>query len=693
MLASNNSMAADSSSLGSDIFAVVALLLISVGVLLLIRYYLPLRSSPGYLVFPVFLALALPCSIILLVPIDLASADESSTRGIWLPERVVLVVWRITYWLTFLLTWWLLPLLGEYVDSGFRDTRSRVLYSLRSNARYQLIVLGTGIAGLVYYIFQNGFKFSSMKGMVMALAYAWGLILAIGLMGHGLVALPRRLFKTASVSGKLRVLQTQAPKTKDKLDEAVEKLQGLESTVIQLKQHKSGASRALQEWIDELADTTHAPVTRPGTAAAIAAANTRIPAVITENYLAEITRKLKRARHGEARFVNEWNSLCQKAQDAQTILDSASTKTLDFGKERGSFLGRLTFITPSMRYQIYARILPAVRVGLSVCLATASSMVIWSEVVRSFAPKISFINLTVVHHPNSETGKVGFAGQLIASMWLLYMDACALYAISDVKVWGNRALVKRQTYAESACWYSLQVAKLTVPLSFNFITMLQPDVYKETSFFKFLGALINLTPLGKGFSAFFPCFLLLPVLATMFNLYGKAKNVFGFGILEDETDDNPSGFGTGGWREGRSLIERELQLRSGEGGAIVGLPDRGESLDIERRAGDASGTAAPTGRSLGQPSVPSHVREANRQFNSITNQEEEEDDGARHFYHDFTERVRNTFDGVERPDWMRNLGSGLPTPNWMQRDQRDDTGGSALSRWFGGRPEDGRVRL
>ena len=37
---------------------------------------------------------------------------------------------------------------------------------------------------------------------------------------------------------------------------------------------------------------------------------------------------------------------------------------------------------------------------------------------------------------------------------------------------GNRALVKRQTYAESACWYSLQVAKLTVPLSYNFITML-----------------------------------------------------------------------------------------------------------------------------------------------------------------------------------------------------------------------------
>ena len=694
---------ADSTSIGSDIFAVVAFLVISMLTLLLLRHYLPLRSTPAYLSVPVFLGLALPCSIILLVPIDLASADGASSRGIWLPERAVLVLWRITYWLTFLLTWWLLPLLGEYVDSGYRDTQSRILYSLRSNARYQLIVLGAGVAGLVYFILQNGFHAASIKGMIMALAYAYGLVLAIGLMGHGLVALPRKLFKNARVSGRLRSLQMQAPKTKDKLDDATESLMSLENTVIQLKQRKTGTSKNLQDWIDELADTTPAPDPRPGTAAAITSTNVTIPAVITERYLADLTRKLKRARHKKARFVTEWTNLCQKAQDAQKILDSASSKQLDFGRDRSTFMKRVQFLTPSLRYRLYANVAPYLRMAISGFLAIASVMLIWSEIVRSFAPKISFINLTVVHHPNSDQGKVGFAGQGIAAFWLLYMDACALYAITDVKVWGNRALVKRQTYAESACWYSLQVAKLTVPLSYNFITMLREDVYKETMFFKFLGQLINLTPLGEGFSAFFPCFLLLPVIATLFNLYGKVKNVFGFGILEDESDDNPSGFGTGGWREGRSLIERELQSRS-EGGGTVGLAPRGDSLDIERGAGSAgsagiastaaAGTSTPPQRTRRELGTPSHIQEANRQFNSITNREEVEDDmSARHFYEDFGERVKNTFDSIDRPDWMKNLGNGIKAPKWMQNDQRDDTGGSALSRWFGGRQEDGRVRL
>lgn len=495
---------AATSSIGSDIFAVASLLVISILVLLLLRHYLPLRTTPGYLLFPVFLALALPCSIILLVPIDLASTENAENdgpkRGVWLPQRAVLATWRITYWLTFVLTWFILPFLGEYCDSGCRETKARVLYSLRSNARYQLMYLGTAIAGLVYFILTSGLHGQSIKGLVMALAYAWGLVLAIGLMGHGLVALPRRLFKNASITERLRRLQAQAPKIKDKLDDSKEELETLENTVMQLKQRKTGTSKDILEWIDELAETSVLPGSRPGATAAVRATNPSIPAVVTERYLADLTRKLKRARHKKARFVDEWANLCQQAQDTQVILDSASSKKLDFGRERPGARG-LKVLTPSMRFYVYFYVMPYSRVAFSVIFAAASVLIVWSEVVSSFAPKLSVIGLTVVHYPNSGDGKVPFMGQLLAAAWLLYMDTCALYAISDVKVWGNRALVKRQTYAESATWYSLQVAKLTVPLSYNFITMMPREVFRETSFYNFLGKLINLTPLGSGFSS------------------------------------------------------------------------------------------------------------------------------------------------------------------------------------------------
>ncbi|KAL8892522.1 MAG: hypothetical protein Q9192_005596 [Flavoplaca navasiana] len=160
-----------STSVGSDIFAFLAILLIGLLVLLLLRHFLPLRSTPAYVLVPIFLALFLPVSIILLLPIDLASSlrsDDEATRGVWLPETLILLAWRITYWLTFALTWFILPLLGEYIDSGYRSPRDRFIYSLRSNGRYQLIVLGCAIGGLVYVFLQNGFEGTSVKALVMA---------------------------------------------------------------------------------------------------------------------------------------------------------------------------------------------------------------------------------------------------------------------------------------------------------------------------------------------------------------------------------------------------------------------------------------------------------------------------------------------------------------------------------------------
>jgi len=102
-------IAGAASPIGSEIFALLAVLVISLAVILLLRHYLPLRTTPAYLTVPIFFAIGLPASIILLVPIDLASTardQDVGSRGIWLPDRVLLVSWRVSYWLTFALTWY-----------------------------------------------------------------------------------------------------------------------------------------------------------------------------------------------------------------------------------------------------------------------------------------------------------------------------------------------------------------------------------------------------------------------------------------------------------------------------------------------------------------------------------------------------------------------------------------------------------
>ena len=686
-----------SSSAGSDAFTIIALLIISLLVLLLLRNYLPLRSSPAYLILPIFLSLALPASIILLVPIDLASSattEDESAKGIWLPERVLLVAWRITYWLTFVLTWFILPLLGDFIDAGYREINDRLVYSLRTNARYQAIVLGCGIVGLVYIIIDYGFDLTAVKGLVVALAYVWGLTLAIYLMGHGLVAVPRRMFRNANISGSLRRLQSQAPKLHEQLDDAIATLEELEAQVTQLQQRKTGTARDYHEWIEDLVDMTSLPEGRVTTNPIMADAAAKVPAVITDRYLADLGRRLGRAKHQRARRIEEWDRLVQKAADLQAILDSKASKKLSFGRStpHSSFLERASFITPYMRYHLYVHALPAMRIAIGSLFSLASVSIIWSEIIKFPAPQLSVISLTVVHHPNQEDYKVGFGGQLVASAWILYMCACALASFSDVPVWGNRALVRRNTYAEHACWYAGQIAKLTVPLSYNFLTFLSRDIHQKTVFYHFLGRLINLTPLGKGFDYFFPIFILVPVCATLFNLYGRVKRIFGFGVMEDDDDeDNPSGFGTGGWREGRDLIDRDIHGRSGPvHSSTLGLSPR-PSTDIDRSR------AAPT---LWVPPAERRVTERNPQPSLPRSQRPDLDaePPEENFFQLFGRRVKNSIDTIETPRWMQNSGNGsggpsFKRPKWMGGPGNNEGRSSSFGRIFGGQGTSGQVRL
>lgn len=684
----------EASSLSVFAFS-LSLISIALLVLLLLRHYLPLRTTPAYLLLPVFLSLFLPCSIILLVPIDIASSaveEDGQPRGIWLPSGAMHYIWRITYWLTFALTWAVLPLLGEYSDSGAREPKDRMRYSLRANAKYQLITLAVGVAGLIYIVLQNGFHGPNVKALIMALAYSYGLILAIYLMGHGLVALPRRLLKGASVTGRLHQLQCSAPRLHDKLQDAMDKLEDLEATLRDVQRNKRpGMTKDLSEWVDDLAEPADYARTRSSPRAS-RPSPLSIPAVITERYLSDLSRRLKRARHARLRFLAEWHDLVTSASRSQAILDASTTRSL-----ASSSSGK-PLLTPTLRFHLYYHFLPSLRLLLASLLALASAGILYSEIAKSFAPAYSLISLTVVHHPSSTSvGKIGFAGQAIAAFWLCYMCATALTSMREVRIWGNRALVPRHTYAESACWYACQVAKLTVPLSYNFITLLPRDIHFNTTFYQFLGQLIDLTPLGTGFSRFFPVLIVLPVAATAFGLYGRVQRVFGFGAMEDELEGEE-------WREGKALIQREVLAGVGTrpGAGALGLSPRDASPSTTspvERPGLRNGAAGrysdfPPGLSAEEQNigVSSPGAGQTRRARATRTMDGESVEAGGGWFSDLGHRLKNTIETVgdrpglefrmpERPKWLGGNGAENGAGGAARGQQG---GGNALGRFFGG---------
>jgi hypothetical protein len=125
------------------------------------------------------------------------------------------------------------------------------------------MIFGSAIAAGTYIFIYSGFSMESLKSLVMALAYCWGLVLAIYLMGHGLVAIPRRLFRNASLSGKLKRIQSNAAKVHEKMEDAIQNLEDLEAQVVELSQRKTGSARYVEGtfqvsgWIHRFESFTH----------------------------------------------------------------------------------------------------------------------------------------------------------------------------------------------------------------------------------------------------------------------------------------------------------------------------------------------------------------------------------------------------------------------------------------------------
>lgn len=455
--------------------------------------------------------------------------------------------------------------------------------------------------GILYVTISYGLRIASLKSLIMALAYIWGLALAIYLMGHGLVAVPRHIWRKRDYAAHLKRLQTRAVRIWDALVESSGETAEVERVVSLVGARKDRlADVSLTNWVVELANDVsfNAAEAEAGRGAGTVSGSggiglsgmetafppasieelmAKIPSVITERYLADLTRRLHRARHRHARFVSEWTRLIQDALDTQAVIDSVAKQKLEFAPRINdqvlsangtpSPLRRsVTILSPHLRYVLYIHVLPPLRVVVSTLLAFASLSIVLSEIFKSIFPPLSIVSLSIF--PRSSFSKDSqytftFPQQLTTALWLMYMSLCAVWTLTTTPLtWRQRALVPRNTHGESAAWYAGQVARLTVPMAYNFVTLLPDEVRRKTVFYGFLGRWVDFTSLGKGVDRGFPVFILVPVLLGVFDVYGKVGRKLGLSATDEYDDDveneRPGEGGISTWLEGRQLIEQEI---------------------------------------------------------------------------------------------------------------------------------------
>jgi hypothetical protein len=136
-----------------------------------------------------------------LLPYDLVTDDANG---------IVIDLWYILFWSTWLLSWVIMPVMMSFWQSGEFSVQNRLAAAVKENV---LIYLGMAVLVIIFAVWvgvSQKLTLADLLGFLMALGNTYGLLLIVVLLGSGLVELPRQIWERGDDELRLQQLYMRA---------------------------------------------------------------------------------------------------------------------------------------------------------------------------------------------------------------------------------------------------------------------------------------------------------------------------------------------------------------------------------------------------------------------------------------------------------------------------------------------------
>ena len=164
----------------------------------------------------VYLTWLLSFIIVVILPYDVYHSLQN--------DYTMSVVWKVIYYLIFILTWLLLPVAQEYETAGEFTPREKFKTALINNLIIYGIFALLGVAFVVYLSLKDKLNLEELTPVLMAASNAFGMFLVVIFLSHGLVAIPKELWREKKYEIKLKQKQFAAVGLARKKEKIIQEL-------------------------------------------------------------------------------------------------------------------------------------------------------------------------------------------------------------------------------------------------------------------------------------------------------------------------------------------------------------------------------------------------------------------------------------------------------------------------------------
>ena len=151
--------------------------------------------------FAIFMSWFFGFFTIIFLPLDIALANDETYNN----ENLT-VLWKIVYWITFFLSWIILPFMLEFYNSGKVTIVDRIIDSLKRNFKFYAIVSTIAIIGLCLVIAVGNININDLPGLLISMCNTYGVMIIMILLSDGLIELPKYFWNYCDFDYRMKLL-------------------------------------------------------------------------------------------------------------------------------------------------------------------------------------------------------------------------------------------------------------------------------------------------------------------------------------------------------------------------------------------------------------------------------------------------------------------------------------------------------
>jgi len=532
------------------------------------RYQRPNTPIPISLI--TWLAWLVSFVIVFLVPLDIRKNASSSLSP----------VWSTVFWIGFVCTWVLLPMIQEFYDNGGFTFGQKLKLACRQNLILVCVALIVVIAMCLYLAIAKGQKGDSILTTFKVLSNAIGLILLIILGGYGLVEFPRMLYYSSHRSRRRDFVYYTAANTQHEATDVRDEFCELLKLITNVERKISSQHDAtLQQYFDEIKETVREKELELQ-ARNFKGTKTKLDIVeqfekknrLDTNDLIKLNQAVKKNVRHLWLCDQLWTDTVEEAFQLEAELaDVAGEGSINVGDlEAGSALSKLPgplHVSEAHMSWYRKNFYPRFLFIMSLITGATSILILWSElaiVIHSYGDEVDVSPFTYLVKSLDDTEIIQ---QIFTVLLIGYFMLCSVYPLFKLRISSMYYLGHHHSDTNSLIYNATIMLRASIALAYNFTLLLH---IPAEGLGDLLGSLQEVPFLGTSFNAIFPLFMIVWSLMVAFNIVGRIMSMCNIERFQFITASASAGSrdlsdsqieARGQISEGRQLVKTEKMRR------------------------------------------------------------------------------------------------------------------------------------